>query len=180
MKMLLRRMLDETEFLSDYGIRSLSKYHQEHPYKFEFNGSSYMIDYEPAESQSDMFGGNSNWRGPVWFPLNFLIIESLQRFYHYYGDDFKVEYPTNSGQYLSLKEISKLLTERLIKIYIHDDKGEIPVWGKNKKFQSDPNFKDNLLFYEYFHGDNGSGLGASHQTGWTGLIANLLHTINNH
>lgn len=174
MKMLLRRMLDENEFLSDYGIRSLSKYHKDHPYEFQLNGFSSMVNYEPAESESNMFGGNSNWRGPVWFPLNFLIIESLQKFHHYYGDDFKVEYPTNSGKFLTLKEISEMLSERLVKIFLCNEKGEKPVFGENKKFQTDPNFKNYLLFFEYFHGDNGSGLGASHQTGWTGLIAKLL------
>jgi len=174
MKMLLRRMLDESEFLSDYGVRSLSLFHKEHPYNFQFNGSSYMIDYEPAESKSDMFGGNSNWRGPIWFPINYLIIESLLKFHHYYGDDFKVEYPTNSGKFITLKEISEKLSERLIKIFLHSDKGERPVFGANKKFQTDPNFKDYFLYFEYFNGDNGAGLGASHQTGWTGLIASLL------
>ncbi|MCL5030451.1 MAG: glucosidase [Bacteroidetes bacterium] len=174
MKMLLKRMLDESEFLSNYGIRSLSKFHKDNPYKFSSDGYSSMVNYEPAESESNMFGGNSNWRGPVWFPLNYLIIESLQEFHHYYGDDFKVEYPTGSGKIFTIKEISEELANRLIKIFVHDGKGKRPVFGDNKKFQTDPNFKDYIPFFEYFHGDNGKGLGASHQTGWTGLIAKLI------
>ncbi len=174
MKMLLKRMLDESEFLSDYGVRSLSKFHKDNPYKFSSDGNSSMVNYEPAESESNMFGGNSNWRGPVWFPLNYLIIESLQKFYHYYGDDFKVEYPTGSGNYLTIKEISEELACRLIKIFVKDKNGNRPVFGDNKNFQSDPHFKDYIPFFEYFHGDNGTGLGASHQTGWTGLIAKLI------
>lgn len=174
MKCILRRMLDETEFLSDYGVRSLSRYHKDNPYKFYSDGSVLTVDYEPAESATGLFGGNSNWRGPIWFPINFLIIESLQKFYHYYGNDFKIEYPTNSGKYFTIKEISEELSKRLFKIFLKDKNGNRPVYGKNKKLQKDPYFKDYLLFYEYFHGDNGSGLGASHQTGWTGLIAKLL------
>lgn len=174
MKCILKRMLDETEFLSEYGIRSLSRYHKENPYKFYSDGTVLTVDYEPAESTTGLFGGNSNWRGPIWFPINFLIIESLQRFHHYYGDDFRIEYPTNSGKYFSIKEISEELSKRLLKIFLKDENGNRPVYGTNKKFQEDPHFKDYLLFYEYFHGDNGTGLGASHQTGWTGLIAKLL------
>ncbi len=175
MKMLLKRMLDESEFLSDYGVRSLSKYHKDNPYKFNSDDYSSLVNYEPAESESNMFGGNSNWRGPVWFPLNYLIIESLQKFHHYYGDDFKVEYPTRSGKFYTIKEISEELSNRLIKIFVRDGKGNRPVFGDNKKFQTDPHFKDYIPFFEYFHGDNGKGLGASHQTGWTGLIAKLIH-----
>ncbi len=174
MKMLLKRMLDESEFLSGYGIRSLSKYHKENPYKFNSDGISSMVNYEPAESESGMFGGNSNWRGPVWFPLNYLIIESLQKFHHYYGDDFKIEYPTGSTKFITIKEISEKLAERLIRIFALDGKGNRPVFGENKKFQTDPHFKDYIPFHEYFHGDTGKGLGASHQTGWTGLIAKLI------
>lgn len=174
LKKILSRMLDEKEFLSDYGVRSLSKYYEKKPYVFLTGGKVFSVNYEPAESQTGLFGGNSNWRGPVWFPVNFLIIESLQRFHHYYGDDFKVEYPTNSGKYLSLKEISIELTNRLSKIFLKDENGNRPVFGENKKFQTDPNFKDYILFNEYFNGDNGKGLGASHQTGWTGLIAKIL------
>jgi len=173
-KALLRRMLDENEFLSDFGVRSLSKYHKDNPYRFSSDGYSSMVNYEPAESESNMFGGNSNWRGPVWFPLNYLIIESLQKLYHYYGDDFKVEYPVRSGKYFTIKEISEELGSRMIKIFVRDGKGNRPVFGDNKKFQADPNFKNYIQFYEYFDGDNGKGLGASHQTGWTGLIAKLI------
>lgn len=176
LKKILKRMLDETEFLSDYGIRALSKYHENNPYKFLMNGEVFSVDYEPAESKTGMFGGNSNWRGPIWFPANFLIIESLQRFHHYYGDDFKVEYPFGSNKFLTLKEIAVELTERLKKIFLKDENGLRPAFGSNKKFQTDPHFKDYILFNEYFNGDNGKGLGASHQTGWTGLIAKLLQT----
>lgn len=178
-KKLLKRMLDETEFLSEYGIRALSKFHKSNPFVLKANGSEFKVDYEPAESQTGLFGGNSNWRGPIWFPVNFLIIESLQRFYHYYGDDFKVEYPTNSGNYFTISEIANELSKRLTKIFLKDKNGNRPVFGDNQKFQKDKNFKDYILFYEYFHGDNGKGLGASHQTGWTGLIAKLLHPRNN-
>ena len=174
MKMILKRMLDETEFLSDFGVRSLSKFHEQHPYEFYANGQVLSVQYSPAESPIPLFGGNSNWRGPVWFPANFLIIESLERFYHYYGDDFKVEYPTNSGQYLSLNEIGTELSKRLIKLFLRDENGRRPVFGENEKLQTDPNFNNYILFHEYFNGDNGKGLGASHQTGWTGLIAKLL------
>jgi hypothetical protein len=174
MKKLLSRMLDENEFLSDYGVRSLSKYYKDSPYSMEFNGNSFNIHYEPAEAETGLFGGNSNWRGPIWLPANFLIIESLRRFHHYYGNDFKVEYPAHSGKYFTLKEISFKLTERITKIFLRDKEGLRPSYGSRDKFQNDPNFKDYILFYEYFHGDTGMGLGASHQTGWTGLIANLL------
>jgi hypothetical protein len=177
MKRLLRRMLDETEFLSDYGIRALSRYHLEQPYVFNNNGSTFMVKYQPGESDTYMFGGNSNWRGPIWFPVNYLIIESLQRFHQYYGDDFKVEYPTNSGNYLTIQEITIELAKRLSKIFLKDGSGKRPVFGNDTKAQTDPHFRDHILFYEYFHGDNGSGLGASHQTGWTGLVARLLQMI---
>ncbi|MDP2365968.1 MAG: glucosidase [Ignavibacteria bacterium] len=174
MKKLLKRMLDETEFLSEYGIRALSKHHEQNPYELTLDGKKFEVKYTPAESDSGLFGGNSNWRGPIWFPVNFLIIESLQRFHHYYGNDFKVEYPTNSGNYLTLKEISNELCDRLGKIFLQDENGNRAVYGYNKKIQSDPHFKDYILFHEYFHGDSGRGVGASHQTGWTGLIAKLL------
>ncbi len=174
LKCILKRMLDETEFLSDYGIRALSKFHEMNPYNFSIDGNTFSVNYEPAESQTGLFGGNSNWRGPIWFPVNFLIIESLQRFHHYYGDDFKVEYPTRSGKFYTLKEIASELTDRLIKIFTRNDNGIRPVFGENQKMQNDPNFKDYILFHEYFNGDSGKGLGASHQTGWTGLIAKLL------
>jgi len=174
MKRLLYRMLDETEFLSDYGIRSLSKYYKDHPYSMRLDDTPFNISYEPAEAETGIFGGNSNWRGPVWFPVNFLIIESLQRFHHYYGNDFKVEYPTGSDKYYTLEEISFKLTERLTKIFVRNSEGKRPVYGQDNKLQSDPHFKDYILFFEYFNGDTGKGLGASHQTGWTGLILKLL------
>ena len=136
--------------------------------------NSYTINYEPAEAETGLFGGNSNWRGPIWFPANFLIIESLQRFHHYYGDEFKIEYPTGSNKYFTLLEIASALTERILKIFTRNAEGKRPVYGSNEKFQNDPHFKDYFQFYEYFNGDTGEGLGASHQTGWTGLIAKLL------
>ena len=152
----------------------MSKYHDKNPYRITISRSEFEVKYAPAESDSDTFGGNSNWRGPIWFPINFLLIESLQRFHHYYGDDFKVEYPTNSDNYLSLSEVADKLSDRLVKIFQKDDKGNRPVYGNNDKFQNDPHFKDYILFYEYFNGNTGFGLGASHQTGWTGLIAKLI------
>ena len=174
MKMLLKRMLDETEFLSDYGVRALSKYHQDNPYVFNANGQEFKVTYQPAESNSSLFGGNSNWRGPIWFPVNFLIIESLQKFHHYYGDDFKVECPTGSGKYATILEIANELGKRLTRLFLRDESGMRPVFGNNEKFQSSPHFRDYILFYEYFDGDNGRGVGASHQTGWTGAVAKLL------
>jgi hypothetical protein len=174
MKRILFRMLDETEFLSEYGVRALSKYHEAHPYEFNIGGKTLSVQYSPAESPIPLFGGNSNWRGPIWMPVNFMIISALQRFHDYYGDDFKVECPTNSGKYLSLKEVAAELTRRLSKLFLRDTNGKRAIFGENNKIQFDPNFNNYLLFYEYFHGDNGRGVGASHQTGWTGLIANLL------
>ncbi len=174
MKSLLKRMLDETEFLSGYGVRSLAKIYAEQPYIFHAKGTEFKVNYIPGESDSGLFGGNSNWRGPIWFPVNFLIIESLQRFHHYYGDEFKIEYPTGSGNFITINQVAEELTERLKSIFLRNKEGKRPVFGINKKFQTDPHFKDYILFYEYFHGDNGSGLGASHQTGWTGLIAKLF------
>lgn len=174
LKQILKRMLDETEFLSTYGIRALSKSYENHPYELKIDGSGFIVDYQPGESTTSMFGGNSNWRGPIWFPVNFLIVESLQRFYQYFGDDFKVECPTDSGNLLSLNEISNELSNRLLKIFLPNDKGDRPVNGSSVIQNSDPHFKDQILYYEYFHGDTGKGLGASHQTGWTGLIAKLI------
>jgi hypothetical protein len=174
MKRLLSRMLDETEFLSDYGIRSLSKKHGEHPYSIHVNGGELKVQYVPGESDSGMYGGNSNWRGPIWMQMNFLIIESLRKYHFYYSDDFKIEYPTASGQYMTLKEVGTELANRLLKIFLKDEQGRRAVFGNNEKLQHDPHFKDHILFHEYFHGDTGKGLGASHQTGWTGLIANLI------
>jgi hypothetical protein len=160
--------------LSDYGIRSLSKIYDENPFQMNLNDSDYTIKYTPAESDSGMFGGNSNWRGPIWFPINFLIIESLQRFFFYYSPDFKVEYPTGSGNFANLDEIADELGSRLSKIFLKDESGNRAFNGQYPRFQEDENFKDYILFYEYFHGDNGRGVGASHQTGWTGLITKIL------
>jgi hypothetical protein len=174
MKCLLRRMLDPNEFLSDYGVRSVSKYHKEHPYVLTARGETRVVNYEPAESQTGIFGGNSNWRGPVWFPINYLLIESLQQFHHYYGDDFKVECPTGSGQFMSLKEVANELSNRLIKIWLRDDKGECAFARASQPGLSGPQDRHRYLFHEYFHGDVGAGLGASHQTGWTGLVAKLI------
>jgi hypothetical protein len=174
MKRLLKRMLDSTEFLSDFGIRSLSKYHARHPFELPVDGVIYSVQYEPAESHSELFGGNSNWRGPIWFPLNYLLIESLQKFYYFYGDDFKVECPTDSGKYLNLKEVADELSQRLIRLFLLDKTDRRAFNGDCELLQRDPQFRDYLLFHEFFHGDNGTGLGASHQTGWTGLVAMLL------
>jgi hypothetical protein len=174
MKCILRRMLDETEFLSDYGVRALSKVHERQPYVLHVNGAEYRVDYEPAESRSGLFGGNSNWRGPIWFPVNYLLIESLQKFHHYYSDDFKVECPTGSGQRLTLWEVAQELSRRLTRLFLRGEDGRRPVYGGLEQFQRDPHWRDCLLFYEYFHGNNGAGLGASHQTGWTALVAKLI------
>jgi hypothetical protein len=174
LRKILQKMLDETEFFGDYGIRAVSKYHGEHPYTFDVNGSQFRVDYEPAESSSGLFGGNSNWRGPVWFPVNFLLIESLQKFHHYLGDDFKIECSTGSGNWLTLWEVASELSQRLICIFLKNSDTRRPVYGSTDKFQNDSNWRDLILFYEYFHGDNGAGIGASHQTGWTGLVAKLI------
>ncbi len=174
MKAILRRMLDETEFLSDYGVRALSRRYAEHPYEFSVNGATTAVSYEPGESQSGTFGGNSNWRGPIWMPVNYLIIESLQKFHHYYGDDFRVECPTGSGKYLTILQVAEELTRRLARLFLPDAQGKRPIYGQYPKLRDDPHFRDHLSFYEYFHGDSGRGVGASHQTGWTALIAKLL------
>ncbi len=174
LKSVLRYMLDEEEFLSPYGIRALSRYHKEHPYVLTIQGRNYRVDYEPAESSTGLFGGNSNWRGPVWFPVNYLLIESLQKFHYYLGDEYRVEYPTRSGQFVSLYEVAAELSRRLTHIFLRDKTGRRPVYGSTSKFQNDPFWRDAILFYEYFHGDNGAGIGASHQTGWTGLVAKLI------
>jgi hypothetical protein len=175
MKRLLKRLLDETEFLSPYGVRALSKYHRDHPYSLTCHDHTLTVSYQPGESDSGLFGGNSNWRGPVWFPVNYLIIESLQRFHHYYGDDFKVECPTGSNRFVTLNEVARELTHRLTRLFLRDEHGRRAIAGQCEKMQTDPHFRDYLLFHEYFHGDTGQGLGASHQTGWTGLVAKLLH-----
>ena len=174
MKALLSRMLDESEFLSDFGIRSLSRAHADNPYELHFDGQTYDVAYRPAESDTSVFGGNSNWRGPIWFPVNYLIIESLQKFHHYYSDDFKIECPTGSGNMMTILEVTNELSKRLSRIFLKDENGNRPVYNNCPLHQSDPHFKDNILFYEYFHGDNGRGVGASHQTGWTALVAKLL------
>jgi len=170
----LSYLVDKGEFFSPHGIRALSKFHAAHPYLLSLNGNQYRVDYEPGESQSGLFGGNSNWRGPIWFPMNFLMIESLQKFHHYYGDDFRVECPSGSGQQMTLWEVSAEISRSLTHIFLRGENGRRPVYGANEKFQSDPWWRDLILFYEYFHGDTGTGLGASHQTGWTGLVAKLL------
>ena len=175
LRAVLRFMLDEAEFLSPYGIRSVSRFHLKNPYRLMSGETAYQVDYEPAESQTGLFGGNSNWRGPIWFPLNFLIIESLQKFHYFLGDDFRVECPTGSGKMLNLWEVAAELSNRLIKIFMPDGSGRRPVFGASEKFQSDKHWKDCILFYEYFHGETGAGLGASHQTGWTGLVAKLIN-----
>jgi hypothetical protein len=176
LRRILSRMLDENEFLSPYGIRSLSKVHQKHPYIFHVKGQEYRVDYLPAESNTGMFGGNSNWRGPIWFPINVLIYRALLQYYLYYGDNFKVECPTGSGRWMNLYEVSQEIGRRLVRVFLPDEANERmrPVFGGSEKFQSDPYWRDYILFYEYFHGDNGAGLGASHQTGWTGIVAKLI------
>ena len=174
LRRVLQFMLDENEFLSPYGIRALSRYHQDNPYMLSVNGNQYRVDYEPAESSTGLFGGNSNWRGPIWFPVNFLLIESLQKFHHYLGDDFKVEFPARSGNMLTLWDVAAELSRRLSQIFLRDEKGERPVYRGIQKFQSDPNWNELILFHEYFHGDTGRGVGASHQTGWTGLVTKTL------
>ncbi len=174
LKRVLARMLDETEFLSQYGIRALSRFHLDHPYEVGVNGHINRVDYEPAESTTGLFGGNSNWRGPIWFPVNYLLIESLQKYHHYYGEDFKVECPTHSGKESDLWQVAAEISRRLVHIFLRGSDGRRAVAGGEEVFQSDPHWKDLILFYEYFHGDNGAGIGASHQTGWTGLVAKLV------
>jgi hypothetical protein len=174
LRRILTKMLDENEFLSPHGIRSLSKFHAERPFILHVGGQEHRVDYLPAESNSGMFGGNSNWRGPIWMPVNALIIRALLNFYLYYGDNFKIECPTGSGKMMNLFEVSKEISDRLTRIFTRDKDGRRPVNGGDEKFQLDPNWSDLILFYEYFHGDNGAGLGASHQTGWTGLVAKMI------
>jgi hypothetical protein len=171
LRRVLSRMLDENEFLSPYGIRSLSRVHAQAPYTYWVQGQPYRIDYEPAESSTAMFGGNSNWRGPIWFPMNILLVRALLQFYSFYGESFQVECPTGSGRMMNLFDLAREIAARNTRIFLRDASGRRPVFGGTRLFQEDPNFRDHLLFYEYFHGDNGAGLGASHQTGWTGLVA---------
>ena len=174
LRRILAKMLDENEFLGPFGIRSLSRFHAQHPYVVHVQGQEYRVDYLPAESNTGMFGGNSNWRGPVWMPVNALIIRALQNFYMYYGDNFKIECPTGSGNLMNLFEVSTEIADRLSRIFTRDERGRRPVYGGAEKFQTDPYWRDHILFYEYFHGDNGAGLGASHQTGWTGMVAKTI------
>jgi len=174
LRRVLRYMLDENEFLSPYGIRAVSKYHKDHPYTLRVGDMEHRLEYEPGESTSGLFGGNSNWRGPIWFPVNFLIVESLQKFHHYLGEDYKVECPTGSGNFLTLWEVAQEISRRLASIFLRNAGGVRRVHGVSEKFQQDEHWKDLILFYEYFHGDDGSGVGASHQTGWTGVVAKLL------
>jgi Mannosylglycerate hydrolase MGH1-like glycoside hydrolase domain len=174
LRRILTKMLDENEFLGPYGIRALSKFHEKHPFVFHVQGQEYRVDYLPAESNTGMFGGNSNWRGPVWMPVNAMIIRALLNFYAYYGDNFKIECPTGSGKMMNLFEVAKEISDRLVGTFLRDAQGRRPVYGGTEKFQSDPHWRDHILFYEYFHGDNGAGLGASHQTGWTGLVAKMI------
>lgn len=177
MKMIMKRMFDETEFLSDYGVRSLSKYHKEHPYKFTYEGGTVQVDYTPAEATGDMFGGNSNWRGPIWFPMNYLILDSLEKFSNYYGNEYEVEFPTNSGEMMNIKQAAEGVSKRLLSLFIPDANNKIPMYGEYEKFQKDPIFNKNHMFFEYFDGDTGKGLGANHQTGWTGLISEIIRQL---
>jgi hypothetical protein len=170
----LSRMLDETEFLSPYGVRSLSRAHADRPYELDVGGQSFRVAYEPGESQTGLFGGHSNWRGPVWLPVNYLVIESLQRLAHYYGDSFAVECPTGSGKYMNLWQVAAELSRRLIALFLVGPDGRRPTHGAREILQRDPHFKDHVTFFEYFHGDSGAGLGARAQTGWTALVAKLL------
>jgi hypothetical protein len=174
LRRILALMLDESEFLSPYGVRALSRAYKDNPYILAIDGAQYTVAYEPAESTTGLFGGNSNWRGPIWFPVNFLLIESLQKLHHYFGDEFKVECPTGSGTYMTLWEVAAEISRRLTRIFLRGEDGWRPVNGRDPRYSGDPHWRDLLLFYEYFHGDDGSGVGANHQTGWTGLVAKLL------
>jgi hypothetical protein len=174
LRSILKLMLDEKEFLSTFGIRALSQYHRDNPYQLIVEGVDYRVDYEPGESSTGLFGGNSNWRGPIWFPVNYLLVESLQKFHYYYGADFKVEFPVGSGKMLTLWDVASELSKRMSSIFLRDERGRRPVFGSLEKFQSDPHWRDLVLFHEYFHGDSGAGMGASHQTGWTGVVTKLM------
>ena len=171
-------MLDENEFFGPHGIRSISKFHDQHPYIMYVDGQEFRVDYLPAESNTGMFGGNSNWRGPVWMPINLMLVRALQQFYLYYGDSFKIECPTGSGNLMNLFDVSKEISNRLTSTFTRDENGRRPVYGGTEKFQTDPHWRDLILFYEYYHGDNGAGLGASHQTGWSGVVAKLIQIYN--
>jgi len=175
LRRVLATMLDENEFFSPYGIRSLSLYHAEHPYVVRVADQEYRVSYLPAESDTGMFGGNSNWRGPIWMPVNVLIVRALIQYYTYYGDDFRLECPTGSARHMTLYQVAEELSRRLASIFVRGTDGRRPLYGGTRKFQEDPHWRDLVLFYEYFHGDNGAGLGASHQTGWTGALARMMH-----
>ena len=177
LRRILTRMLDEERFLGPHGVRSLSRWHLEHPYTLEVDGVAHTVAYEPAESTSGMFGGNSNWRGPVWFPVNLLLVRALIQYYRYYGDSFQIECPTGSGKMMNLFEVSQELSRRLVSTFLRDEDGRRPVYGGTERFQRDPHWRDHVLFYEYYHGDNGAGLGASHQTGWSGVVARLVQAL---
>src|SRR5690606_16159127 len=174
LRRVLAHLLDEEKFLAPYGIRALSREHLDNPFRVQVHGQEYSVQYLPAESDSGMFGGNSNWRGPIWMPVNTLLVRALLQYYQYYGDDFKVECPTGSGNLMTLFDVAREITDRLAAIFLRDADGNRPVFGGSPTFQDDPHWRDYILFYEYFHGDNGAGLGASHQTGWTGVVARLL------
>ena len=171
---ILRYLLDEDEFLSPFGIRSLSKIHATKPYIFRADGREYRVDYVPGEGNTQLFGGNSNWRGPVWFPINYLIVEALERYCHFYGDDLKVECPTGSGNLLNLRQVANEIIRRLVSLFLPDDQGKRPCHGEDPRYASDPHWKKLVLFYEYFHGETGRGCGAAHQTGWTGIVGRLM------
>jgi hypothetical protein len=175
LRRVLSKMLDENEFLSQYGLRSLSRYHADHPFVMQAGGQEYRVAYLPAESDTGMFGGNSNWRGPIWMPVNALVIRAMLQYYAYYGDEFTVECPTGSGRQMNLYQVAEEISRRLANIFLRDKNGNRAVYGGTRTFQEDPHWRDCLLFYEYFHGDNGAGLGANHQTGWTGAIARIMH-----
>ena len=177
LKKVLRYLLDEEEFLSPFGIRSVSKYHEAHPYIFQAGGEEHRVDYVPGESNTLLFGGNSNWRGPIWFPVNYLLIEALERYHHFYGDRLKVEFPTGSGHLLNLLEVAHELSQRLAKLFLRDASGRRPCFGSELRFQSDPYWRDLLWFHEYFHGETGKGLGANHQTGWTALVVRSMEDL---
>jgi hypothetical protein len=173
----LRYLLDEREFLSPYGIRALSRVHKDHPYTFGVNGEEHRVDYVPGESDTGLFGGNSNWRGPIWFQVNFLLVEALERYHHFYGDSLTVECPTRSGRMLDLQQVSREISSRLARIFLPDENGHRPCHGDDRRYATDPHWRDLILFYEYFHGDTGRGVGASHQTGWTALVTSLLENL---
>jgi hypothetical protein len=175
---ILARMFDENEFLSPYGIRALSRYHLEHPFTIQLDGMTHSVDYEPAESTTVLFGGNSNWRGPIWMPVNYHLIRALRRYYHYYGDEFKVECPTGSGKKMNLMEASDEIARRVIDIFKRNASGERPLYGTLTKFQTDPHWRDYIRFHEYFHGDTGFGIGAAQQCGWTALVAKLITELS--